>query len=504
MTHNNSDNNLYKHLLKTAQPKAIAFELPDEQQILSYHQLNHVVDQYARVLLQFQLPEQSRILVQLEKNITTIYIYLAVIKLGYTLIPINPSYGHTEIQYFIEDAEPALFICTDAVAKQFNQIVKNYNGALYTPEQPVTLVVDNPINIETKSVDVDAIAVIIYTSGTTGKSKGAMLTHANFIAQLIDLKHAWKINEQDVLIHALPIFHVHGLALNLFLGLYSGATIKLFKRFDCDEVVPHFQKATIFMGVPTMYNRLINSPSFNRTAVGSIRLFLSGSAPLSIQTFETFYTCTGGYEILERYGMSETLITLANPYEGHRRIGTVGIPLPSININLIDPTGTPINFLAGQPSNIGELVCKGKTVMKGYWKKQDISFDENGWFKTGDLAMWDEKGYIKIVGRIKEMIISGGYKVYPQEVEHVILSFESHHIEEVAVFGVPDTDLGERVIAALVCNATEKPNFEDIKCFLKGKLAGYKIPKHFFWINELPKNAMGKVQRNVLYSSYCL
>ena len=342
----------------------------------------------------------------------------------------------------------------------------------------------------------DELAAILYTSGTTGRSKGAMLSHGNLLSNAEVLKHQWGWREGDVLIHALPIFHVHGLFVASHGALLNGSKMIWFAKFEPSAVIARLADATVFMGVPTLYVRLLGEPTLTRAACSHMRLFISGSAPLLIETFEDFHVRTG-HTILERYGMSETVMLTSNPYalkDGFRRGGTVGFPLPGVGLRVVDDAGKRC-----RRSAVGHIQVRGPNVFKGYWQmpeKTKEEFTAGGWFKTGDVGKVDAQGYVTIVGRSKDLIISGGYNVYPAEIEGVLN--EMPGVAESAVIGVPHGDFGEAVVAVVVARPDAEPDPAALIIELKAKIANFKVPKRVFVVNELPRNAMGKVQKNLL------
>jgi malonyl-CoA/methylmalonyl-CoA synthetase len=350
-----------------------------------------------------------------------------------------------------------------------------------------------PDTFETVERRPDDLAAILYTSGTTGRSKGAMLTHDNLASNAKVLHDYWHWQEGDVLLHALPLFHVHGLFVASHGALLNGSKMIFLPKFDCAEVMRHLPRSTVFMGVPTYYVRLLSEPGFDKSICAGMRLFVSGSAPLLRDTFDEFIQRTG-HTILERYGMSETTMLVSNPYEGERIGGTVGLPLPGVSVRVVKSDGTPCGV-----GEIGDIQVRGPNVFKGYWRmpeKTAAEFTPDGFFKTGDVGRFDDKGYLTIVGRSKDLIISGGYNVYPKEIESHIDEMDG--VVESAVIGVPHPDFGEAVNAVVVVKPDATISEGDIIAALKTRIANFKVPKRVFFIQELPRNTMGKVQKNML------
>ena len=352
-------------------------------------------------------------------------------------------------------------------------------------------------SFETVRKEPDDLAAILYTSGTTGRSKGAMLTHRNLASNVEVLHDYWHWQNGDVLLHALPLFHVHGLFVASHGALFNGSKMIFLPKFDAAEVIRHLPRATVFMGVPTYYVRLLAEPSFDRDVCASMRLFISGSAPLLTATFSEFEARTS-HTILERYGMSETVMLTSNPYEGERIGGTVGLPLPGVSVRVVKSDGSPCAV-----DEIGDIQVQGPNVFKGYWRmpeKTEEEFTADGYFKTGDVGKFDARGYLSIVGRSKDMIISGGYNVYPKEIESVIDEIDS--VVESAVIGVPHADFGEVVTAVVVMKPDAAVSEADVIAFLKARIAKFKVPKRVHFVPDLPRNAMGKVQKNLLREQF--
>ena len=447
------------------------------------------------------LPPASRIAVQVEKSVEAAMLYLAVLRAGHVFLPLNTAYQAAEIGYFIGNSEPAVVVCS---GKNFGWVSKLAFQAgtrhVYTlnDDRSGTLLdraAQQPDQHQPALRQADDLAAILYTSGTTGRSKGAMLSHGNLLSNARVLHQAWGWQGSDVLIHALPIFHVHGLFVALHGALRAGAKMLWFSRFDPRAAAPRLPEATVFMGVPTLYVRLLGEPALSKDACKGMRLFVSGSAPLLLETFELWQERTG-HTILERYGMSETVMLTSNPYrpESARRGGTVGLPLPGVGVRVRDDKGVPVR--AGE---IGGIEVKGPGIFKGYWKMPEKTADEfttDLWFKSGDVGRIDSDGYVTIVGRSKDLIISGGYNVYPAEIEGFINDMPG--VAESAVVGVPHKDFGEAVVAVVVGKPGVALDGAAIVAALKQQIANFKVPKQVYVVADLPRNAMGKVQKNVL------
>jgi malonyl-CoA/methylmalonyl-CoA synthetase len=484
-----------------------AIETADGERLYyTWRDIDRATARIANLLEWLELPPGARVAVQVEKSVEALLLYLAVLRAGYVYLPLNTAYQSAELEYFIGNAEPSVLVCSSKHFSWASQL------AFQTGTRHVFTLDDHRTGslLERAAAHgdehepalraADDLAAILYTSGTTGRSKGAMLTHGNLLSNARVLKDYWGWREGDVLIHALPIFHVHGLFVASHGALLNGSKMIWFNRFAPQPLIERLPEATIFMGVPTMYVRLLDEPGFDREACRNMRLFVSGSAPLLIETFNEFRHRTG-HTILERYGMSETLMLTSNPgrpQQGERRGGTVGFPLPGVQLRVRDNKGQ-----IAPRGEIGDIEVKGPNVFKGYWRmpeKTREEFTDDGWFKTGDVGKFDEHGYVVIVGRSKDLIITGGYNVYPAEVEAYLN--EMDEVAESAVFGVLHPDYGEGVLAAVVPSPGTKAQPEALVAQLKSKIAGFKVPKQVFIVDELPRNAMGKVQKNVLRERY--
>jgi malonyl-CoA/methylmalonyl-CoA synthetase len=473
----------------------------------------------ANLLASLELPPGSRIAVQVEKSVEAVMLYLATLRAGYVFLPLNTAYQSAEIEYFIGNAEPAVVVCSPANFSWVSKIAfKAGTGHVFTLSNARTgsLLARAVHHADTHEVahrSSDALAAILYTSGTTGRSKGAMLTHDNLLSNAQVLKSYWGWQQDDVLIHALPLFHVHGLFVALHGALLSGSKMIWLNKFDAKTVLQKLPEATVFMGVPTLYVRLLAEAGLNRDVTKNMRLFVAGSAPLLLETFNAWQDRTG-HTIVERYGMSETAMLTSNPYaadarfayqgsnQAQRRGGTVGFPLPGVSLRVRSDTGDDGQTL---PVNeIGGIEVAGPNVFKGYWRMPEKTAEEftaDGYFKTGDVGKIDERGYVTIVGRSKDLLISGGYNVYPAEIEGYINELPG--VLESALVGMPHPDFGEVGVAVVVARPGALLAGPDIVASLRAKLANFKIPKRCVIVPELPRNAMGKVQKNVLRAQYC-
>lgn len=445
----------------------------------------------------------DRVAVQVEKSPEALMLYLACVRVGAVYLPLNTAYTLAELDYFIGDAEPRVVVCAPAAKDGIARIAAGHGAHVETLDENgggslLELAKEEPSDFSDAHRGPDDLAAILYTSGTTGRSKGAMLTHDNLLSNAMTLRDYWRFTGDDRLIHALPIFHTHGLFVASNITLLAGASMYFLPKFDADEVLRLMPEATAMMGVPTFYVRLIQHPGLTREATANMRLFVSGSAPLLAETHRTFQEMTG-HAILERYGMTETNMNTSNPYDGERIAGTVGFPLPGVSLRVTDPeSGKPL-----AQGETGMIEVKGPNVFKGYWRmpeKTQAEFRADGFFITGDLGKIDERGYVHIVGRGKDLVISGGYNIYPKEVETEIDQMPG--VVETAVIGVPHPDFGEGVTAVVVRKAGAEIDERAILDGLKERLARYKQPKRVIFVEDLPRNTMGKVQKNVLRDRY--
>ncbi|MDP2818386.1 MAG: malonyl-CoA synthase [Polaromonas sp.] len=494
------NNNLFA-AMRAAFPEdldAIAVET-DNGLYYSWRDLERGTAMLANLLKSLQLPEGARIAVQVEKSVEAMMLYLATLRAGYVFLPLNTAYQSAEMAYFIANAEPSVVVCG---RKNFGWVSKiafqqgTYN-VFSLDDNRIGSLLDRAAQCSDRHEVVprkaDDLAAILYTSGTTGRSKGAMLSHRNLADNAQVLKDYWGWKTGDVLLHALPIFHVHGLFVAIHGALINGSKMIWLSKFDPKLVVEKLPEATVFMGVPTLYVRLLAEPGLTREACRTMRLFVAGSAPLLIETFRAWQERTG-HTILERYGMSETAMLTSNPYEGERRGGTVGFALPGVSLRVQGDGGQTLP--AGE---VGGIEVKGPNVFQGYWRmpeKTKEEFTADGFFKTGDVGKIDERGYIHIVGRSKDLIISGGYNVYPAEIEGYINDMPG--VAESAVVGVPHPDFGEVGVAIVIAKPGSTLDGDAIIAALKSGLANFKIPKRCFVVTELPRNTMGKVQKNLL------
>ena len=484
-------------------PGKLALETGD-QTAMTYGALIERSGRAANALVALGVKPGDRVAAQVDKSTDTIALMLACLRAGAALLPLNTAYTLVELEYFLVDAEPALMICRPEAEEAILALMKRIRLPAVTSLGAVQngsfakRIAASPAEFETAPCAPDDLAAILYTSGTTGRSKGAMLTHENLASNALTLVDYWRFTSADRLIHALPVFHTHGLFVAVNVALLAGATMIFQKRFDPDAVIAALPHATSMMGVPTFYTRLLDHPRLTPELCASVRLFISGSAPLLAETHRLWRARTG-HIILERYGMTETNMITSNPYDGERRAGTVGFPLPGVDLRISDPdTGAPT-----PKGEIGVIEVKGPNVFKGYWRMPEKTageFRPDGFFVTGDLGRIDADGYIHIVGRAKDLVISGGFNVYPKEVESEIDAIEG--VRESAVFGAPHPDFGEGVTAVVVPQPGATLNEAAILAALSGRLAKFKAPKRVFLVEALPRNAMGKVQKAALRDTY--
>ncbi|MCA0174675.1 MAG: AMP-binding protein [Proteobacteria bacterium] len=493
--------NLYAHLQPHFQKDGIAIETATGL-AYSWADVDRASARMANLLHSLALPPASRVAAQVDKSVEALLLYLAVLRAGHVFLPLNTAYTADELAYFIADAEPAVVVCTGAAFPWLSKLAfKQGVGHVYTLESDRTgTLLDRAAFHADAQQPVprspDDLAAILYTSGTTGRSKGALLTHGN-LASNADVLHAyWDWRADDVLLHALPIFHVHGLFVACHGALRAGARMLWFDRFEPRAVLARLPEATVIMGVPTMYTRLLAEPALTAAACARLRVAISGSAPMLVATHEAWRARTG-QTMLERYGMSETLMLTSNPCrpaDGPRRIGTVGPALPGTGLRIV---GADEAVLA--QGQTGDVQVRGPSVCSGYWRLTDKTaeaFTPDDWFRTGDVGHLDAQGYLTLVGRSKDLIISGGYNVYPAEVEDVLNNLPG--VVESAVIGVPHADWGEAVVAVVVPAPGARLEAAALLAALKPRLAAYKLPKHLALATELPRNVMGKVQKNRL------
>ncbi len=479
-------------------PDRVAIETEDGV-LFTYGELDRTVARTVIALFEAGLQPGDRVAAQVHKSVASLFVYLACLRAGLVYLPLNTAYQSSELDYFLRDAEPGLILVEPENA---DAITALSNGSVGAPVMTLGEIEQRGLakrvarasaKFDTRRCNASDLAAIIYTSGTTGRSKGAMVTHGNLVSNARSLTQVWQFSSDDVLLHALPIFHVHGLFVANHCALTSGARILWNNRFNAQAVVRQLETATVFMGVPTYYTRLLAESGLSRESCKGMRMFISGSAPLLAETHSEFERRTG-HRILERYGMSEAGMITSNPYHGERRAGTVGLPLPGIEVRVVDEADQAL--AEGQK---GAIQVKGENVFSGYWRmpeKTKQEFTDDGWFRTGDIGVFDTDGYLSIVGRAKDLIITGGYNVYPKEIELAL--DELPQVAESAVIGVPHDDFGEAVTAVVVGKPGAKADEEKIIAALKSKLAGYKVPKRVYFVDALPRNAMGKVQKNLL------
>ncbi|MCO5162712.1 MAG: malonyl-CoA synthase [Mesorhizobium sp.] len=472
--------------------------------VLTYADLIYRSGKAANLLMRLGVTKGDRVAVQTEKSVEVIILYVACLRLGAVYLPLNSAYTASEVTYFLEDAEPRLFVCTPERAAELEPVARaaRVEHVLHLDADgrgSLSEAIDAaPDGFEESALDDGDPAAILYTSGTTGRSKGAVLTRGNIASNAESLAELWHFSAADVLLHALPIFHTHGLFVAINTTLVAGSALLFLPRFDLEVILDGLERSTVLMGVPTFYTRLLGSAKFTRERVAHMRLFVSGSAPLSAETHREFFDRTG-HAILERYGMTETNMNTSNPYEGERRPGTVGFPLPGVDLRIADPTtGAPL-----PQGEIGSIEVKGANVFRGYWnnpEKTKAEFRDDGYFITGDMGFVDAEGYVSIVGRSKDLVISGGYNVYPAEVEAAIDALPG--VAESAIIGLPHPDLGEGVTAVVVARPSAVLDERTIVAELSRSLARYKVPRHVILTENLPRNAMGKVQKAALREVY--
>ncbi|MCK1651895.1 malonyl-CoA synthase [Bradyrhizobium sp. 149] len=483
-------------------PKRLAIETHDGARI-SYGDLIARAGQMANLLVARGVKPGDRVAVQVEKSVANIVLYLATVRAGAVYLPLNTAYTLNELDYFIGDAEPSLVVCDPSKAEGLASIAAKVKAKVETlgpdGKGSLTEAADKASSeFTTVARANDDLAAILYTSGTTGRSKGAMLTHDNLASNSLSLVGYWRFTDRDVLIHALPIYHTHGLFVATNVTLFARASMIFLPKLDPDLIIKLMARATVLMGVPTFYTRLLQNPALSRETTKHMRLFISGSAPLLAETHREWSARTG-HAVLERYGMTETNMNTSNPYDGERVPGAVGFPLPGVSVRVTDPeTGKEL-----PREEIGMIEVKGPNVFKGYWRmpeKTKAEFRDDGFFITGDLGKIDAQGYVHILGRGKDLVISGGFNVYPKEIESEIDAMPG--VIESAVIGVPHADFGEGVTAVLVCNKGADVTEAAVLKALDGRLAKFKMPKRVFVVDELPRNTMGKVQKNILRDTY--
>ncbi|QIP03694.1 malonate--CoA ligase [Bradyrhizobium symbiodeficiens] len=495
--------NLFSRLFDGLDDAArLAIETHDGGHI-SYGDLIARAGQMANVLVARGVKPGDRVAVQVEKSVANIVLYLGTVRAGAVYLPLNTAYTLNELDYFIGDAEPSLVVCDPSKAEGLAPIAAKVKAKIETlgpdGKGSLTEAADKASpEFATVARASDDLAAILYTSGTTGRSKGAMLTHDNLASNSLSLVGYWRFTDKDVLIHALPIYHTHGLFVATNVTLFARASMIFLPKLDPDLIIKLMARATVLMGVPTFYTRLLQNPALSKETTKHMRLFISGSAPLLAETHREWSARTG-HAVLERYGMTETNMNTSNPYDGERVPGAVGFPLPGVSVRVTEPeTGKEL-----PREEIGMIEVRGPNVFKGYWRmpeKTKSEFRDDGFFITGDLGKIDGNGYVHILGRGKDLVISGGFNVYPKEIESEIDAMPG--VVESAVIGVPHADFGEGVTAVLVCNKGADVSEASVLKALDGRLAKFKMPKRVFVVDELPRNTMGKVQKNVLRDTY--
>ncbi|MBB6427137.1 malonyl-CoA synthase [Sphingopyxis sp. JAI128] len=494
--------NLYTRLLASSPSKDEPFAILPDGRVINYGALDAMSGRFANLLGELGVGQGDRVAVQCEKSIELVALYLGTVRAGAVFLPLNPAYTPNEVAYFLGDSEATLFVCRPDTLEALRPVANAANVSRIE-----TLGEDGSGSLadaagraapgfSTVAVERSTLAAILYTSGTTGRSKGAMITHENLASNALMLKDYWAFAPSDVLLHALPIFHTHGLFVAINTIMSAGASMRFLPRFDLDAIIAALPHCTTMMGVPTFYSRLVDDPRFNKELVRDMRLFISGSAPLSADMHRAF-EARSGHAILERYGMTETNMNTSNPYEGSRRAGTVGFPLPGVDIRITDAeTHLPVPV-----GEVGIIEIRGPNVFRGYWRQPEKTASEfrDGWFVSGDLGRIDDEGYISIVGREKDLIISGGLNIYPAEIEAVI--DEIPEVRESAVIGIPHPDLGEAVVA-IVAGQAEMLSEEKILSILALSLARFKQPRAIRLVDELPRNSMAKIQKAALRDQY--
>lgn len=496
-------NTLFDALFGVHAGRDSAFLILPDDRIITHADFLRTTAQFAHQITAQGLVAGDRLAVQIAKSPNALAIYAACVQAGVIFLPLNTAYTGAEVEYFIENSGAKLVLCDPAAQASLAPICARLGAQLDTMDAQgagsfVTKSAAQPTQFDTVARGPDDLAAFLYTSGTTGRSKGAMLSHGNLLSNAQTLVDHWRFTSADVLLHALPIFHTHGLFVATNVCLLAGCAMRYYAGFDRDLLIRDMPKATALMGVPTFYTRLLDDPRFDRDLTKGMRLFISGSAPLLAETHIQFEQRTG-HRILERYGMTETNMNTSNPYDGDRRAGTVGHPLPGVEVKVCDPdTGDTV-----PTGEIGVIEVRGPNVFQGYWQMPEKTREElreNGFFITGDLGFIDADGYVTIVGRAKDLIISGGYNIYPKEIELVLDDQEG--VLESAVIGVPHPDFGETVVAVLVPAAGQTPDIATIQSVVEGQLARFKHPRSYQIVESLPRNTMGKVQKNALRDQY--
>lgn len=495
-------NYLYDEIFGCHRGKSDPFLILQDGSQISFDQFLDQAAQFAHVFQTAGLAPGDRVAVQVHKSAEALAIYAGAVQAGVIFLPLNTAYKAAELEYFVENSGAKLFICDPANAADLKPMADGLSVRLETLSADrqgslMDLANARPKSFATVDRGAEDLAAFLYTSGTTGRSKGAMLSHKNLVSNSKTLADCWQFTENDVLLNALPIFHTHGLFVATNITLLAGGSMILLPKFDLDQMIAHLSRATTMMGVPTFYTRLLGDDRFTKDLAAHMRLFISGSAPLLTETHVQFEGRTG-HRILERYGMTETNMNTSNPYDGERRAGTVGFPLPDVELKITDLDGSEL-----PKGDIGQIEVRGDNVFQGYWQMPEKTAEElraDGFFITGDLGRIDEDGYVHIVGRNKDLIISGGYNIYPKEVEMVL--DDQPGVLESAVIGVPHPDFGESVVGVLVAEPGVDVDLVAVKASVSAALAGFKHPRKLIVLDELPRNTMGKVQKNVLRDTY--
>ena len=477
--------------------------LTDTGRSYTYQDIDRESARLAAFLTERGVKIGDRVSVQADKSPFALALYLACLRGGFVFHPLNPSYQPAELEYFLGNAAPTIVVCGSRKLAAIQRLADNAGieqvltldgdgqGSLFDLSRDTAA---DPILVQR---DANDLAALLYSSGTTGVPKGIMLTHGNLLSNAQSLVAAWTFSDQDRLLHTLPMFHVHGLFISLGCVLLSGASMRWLDAFDAATVISSLPECTVMMGVPTYYTRLLNNVDFTANVAKNVRVFFSGSAPLLEETFAAFESRTG-HRILERYGMTETNVITANPLDDERRPGTVGMPIPDVEVRVVDDSGGDL-----PPDEVGNIQVRGPNVFVGYWQLPDKTaedFTDDGFFNTGDKGKIGNDGYTSIVGRAKDVVITGGLNVYPKEVELFIDDLDG--VKESAIIGVPHADFGEAVVAIVVRDSKSTIDVDGIIHSAKESLANFKIPKHVVFLDELPRNSMAKVQKNILRDNY--
>jgi malonyl-CoA/methylmalonyl-CoA synthetase len=461
-----------------------------DDRVVTYQGLETEVERWASGLWLAGVRPGDRVVYQVEKSPAVLTLHLALLRCGAVQVPVNPAYADSEVAGLLTDADPTLVVrdpSREVLSGSWQSLTLDAVG------QGTATHLATDEDIAMPRLDSGDGAAILYTSGTTGRPKGALLTHANLVHNAKTLVEAWDFTEEDVLLHILPLFHTHGLFVATHCVLASGASMVFLPAFDVSSVVEAVPQCSVMMGVPTHYSRLLADGRFNASRVRGMRLFVSGSAPMPLSVHAAFEAQTGR-TVLERYGMTETSMLTSNPLDGIRKPGSVGPPLPGVTVRVVDEAELPL-----VTGSVGHIQARGSNVFGGYWRRPDLAretFTDDGWFRTGDLGAFDSDGYLELVGRSKDLVISGGLNVYPRDVEEVLDALVG--VRESAVFGIPDDDLGERVVAVVVADEGVDLDPEELRSAARQRLAGYQLPKRIAIVEGLPRNAMGKVEKAVL------